>query len=50
MLGIISNIPLFIFSLLEKILISEEEHLDFLETQLDLIKSLGLEIYLSTQV
>ncbi|MDA0901943.1 MAG: bacterioferritin [Proteobacteria bacterium] len=36
--------------LLEKILISEETHLDFLQTQLDLIESLGLQIYLSTQI
>lgn len=36
--------------ILEKILISEESHLDFLETQLDLIAKLGLENYLTTQV
>ena len=36
--------------LLEKILISEEDHQDFLETQLGLIKSLGIQNYLSTQV
>lgn len=36
--------------LLEKILISEEVHLDFLRTQLGLINSLGLENYLTTQV
>ena len=36
--------------LLEKILISEEEHFDFLNTQLGLIKSLGIENYLTTQV
>lgn len=36
--------------LLEKILISEEEHLDFIETQLDLIKKIGLENYLTQQI
>ncbi|MFT6332093.1 MAG: bacterioferritin [Lentimonas sp.] len=36
--------------LLEKILISEEDHLDFLKTQLGLIENLGLENYLTTQV
>jgi bacterioferritin len=37
-------------NILEEILISEEGHFDFLETQLDLIKSLGLQNYLTTQV
>lgn len=36
--------------LLEKILISEETHYDFLETQLDLISRVGLENYLATQI
>ena len=36
--------------MLEKILISEEEHLDFLETQLNLIEKVGLENYLATQI
>jgi bacterioferritin len=36
--------------LLEKIIISEEMHLDFLRTQLGLIKYLGIENYLTTQV
>jgi bacterioferritin len=36
--------------LLEKILISEEEHFGFLETQLNLIKSVGIENYLTTQI
>lgn len=37
-------------NILETILVSEEAHFDFLETQLDLIKSLGLQNYLTTQV
>ena len=36
--------------LLEKILISEETHFDFLETQIDLIKKIGLANYLTTQL
>jgi bacterioferritin len=36
--------------LLEDILRSEEEHVDYLETQLSLIESLGLQEYLSLQV
>lgn len=36
--------------LLEGILVESEEHVDWLETQLDLIKRLGLENYLMTQV
>lgn len=36
--------------LLERILVESEEHVDWLETQLDLIKRLGLENYLITQV
>lgn len=36
--------------LLEKILVSEEEHADWLETQLELIKQLGEAHYLSTQI
>ena len=35
---------------LEHILVSEEEHVDWLETQLKLIEDLGLENYLSQQV
>lgn len=35
--------------LLEKILCSEEEHVDFLETQLSLIESLGEQNFLQTQ-
>lgn len=36
--------------LLEKILISEEEHFDFLETQIGLIKQIGIQNYLVTQI
>ena len=37
-------------ALLEEILVSEEEHVDWIEAQLDLIKQIGLENYLSQQV
>lgn len=36
--------------MLEKMLASEEEHVDWLETQLELIKQVGLENYLSQQI
>jgi len=36
--------------LVDKILIESEEHVDWLESQLDLIKALGIENYLTTQV
>ena len=36
--------------LLLKILESEEEHVDFLETQLELVKRLGLELYAQYQI
>jgi bacterioferritin len=34
--------------LLQKILINEEEHIDFLDTQMDLIKLIGIERYIQT--
>ena len=37
-------------ALLEEILVSEEEHLDWLEAQMDLIKQTGLENYLAQQI
>lgn len=36
--------------LLEKILVSEEEHVDWLEAQLELIKQVGVENYLAQQI
>ena len=36
--------------LFEDILTDEEEHIDFLETQLELVKSVGLENYLQSQM
>lgn len=36
--------------LLEKILLAEEEHVDFLEAQLHMIKEMGYERYLRTQM
>ncbi|MCH8059087.1 MAG: bacterioferritin, partial [Proteobacteria bacterium] len=36
--------------LFDAILTSEEEHVDFLETQLELVDKLGLENYLQSQV
>jgi bacterioferritin len=38
------------FDLLQRILVSEEEHTDWLEAQLDLIKQVGMENYLSQQI
>lgn len=35
--------------LLQKILVEEEEHVDFLETQFDLIKQMGIERYIQLQ-
>ena len=36
--------------ILEKILISEENHFGFLETQIELIKKIGLQNYLTMQL
>lgn len=36
--------------MLEHMLVSEEEHVDWLETQLELIKQVGLQNYLSQQI
>lgn len=36
--------------LLDSILVESEEHVDWLETQLDLINRIGLELYLSTKL
>lgn len=36
--------------LMEKILISEEEHIDWLEAQLDIIKDIGIANYLAQQI
>lgn len=36
--------------LLEKILVSEEEHVDWLEAQLELIKQVGVQNYLAQQI
>ena len=53
-----NNVRLFAFDaadtgsreLFEHILVSEEEHLDFLETQLSLIEELGETIYLAQHI
>ena len=37
-------------ALLADILVSEEEHVDWLETQLETIRQIGLELYLSQQL
>jgi bacterioferritin len=36
--------------LFEKLMSDEEHHIDFLETQLDLIKRIGLELYTQSHV
>ena len=36
--------------LLEHILVSEEEHVDWIESQLKIIDDIGIENYLSTQI
>ncbi|MBM4375955.1 MAG: bacterioferritin [Deltaproteobacteria bacterium] len=37
-------------ALLRKILVNEEDHIDWIETQLDVIQRVGLELYLSQQL
>ena len=37
-------------ALLEQILVSEEEHIDWLDAQLELIETIGIEHYLSQQI
>jgi bacterioferritin len=37
-------------ALLEKILVDEEQHLDWLESQLELIEQVGLQAYLAEQI
>ena len=36
--------------LLRAILVNEEEHIDWIETQLEVIRAIGLELYLSQQI
>jgi bacterioferritin len=36
--------------LFEKLMHDEEEHIDYLETQLDLVAKLGLELYAQHQI
>ena len=36
--------------LMERILVESEEHVDWLETQLSLIKDVGLQLYLQHQI
>ena len=36
--------------LLEKILVNEEEHVDWIEAQLHMVKEMGIENYLAQQV
>jgi pyruvate dehydrogenase E2 component (dihydrolipoamide acetyltransferase) len=44
------DVEIFVAGLLEKILVSEEEHIDWLEAQLELIEQVGAQNYLAQQI